>query len=251
MNEIRKLASIWEEIPRASHSQIELSLKDVVRKYLNLFHVGEFFYLIFNTSTTEMEFVDEGIVPILGIQPKEFSITELLRLMHPEDLPYFAHYEKSAVRFFSSLSPDLFFKYKFSYDYRVQTQDGKYKRILQQVVPVYYFPEGGARTLAVMTDVTYLDISGIPKLSFIGMEGAPSYYNVHLTDEFKLSKQLFTSREKEILSLMTQGFTSEVIAEKLFRSVHTVRTHRKNILEKSGCTSLQELLVRSVREGWI
>lgn len=45
----------------------------------------------------------------------------------------------------------------------------------------------------------------------------------------KLSK-----REKEILVLLSDEFTSKEIAEKLFISVNTVETHRKNILLKTG-----------------
>ncbi len=251
MEEIRKLAGIWGEIPRQKMPQVEMTIKQVVRKYLNLFHFGEFFYVVFNTQTTEMEFIDPNIEKVLGIPVSDFNLTSLLDRIHPEDLPYFFHYEKSAVQFFSSLDEKDFFRYKFSYDYRIKCGNDYYKRVLQQVIPVYYFPTGGARTLAVFTDVTHLGLSGVPKLSFIGMESAPSYYNVHLDEDFQKRRELFSQREKEILTLVLQGHTSEHIAEQLCRSIHTVRTHRKNILEKSGCRSLQELLVRSVREGWI
>ena len=41
-------------------------------------------------------------------------------------------------------------------------------------------------------------------------------------------------REIEILGLIMQGLTNVMIAEKLFISYETVKTHRKNILEKTG-----------------
>ncbi len=41
-----------------------------------------------------------------------------------------------------------------------------------------------------------------------------------------------TPREKEILLLITQGMTNELIAGKLFISVQTVRNHIKNIYDK-------------------
>ncbi len=41
-----------------------------------------------------------------------------------------------------------------------------------------------------------------------------------------------TRREKEILSLVVQEFTTQEIAEKLFISLNTVETHRKNLLQK-------------------
>lgn len=41
-----------------------------------------------------------------------------------------------------------------------------------------------------------------------------------------------TKREKEIIKLIIEGLTNELIAEKLFLSPLTVSTHRKNVLSK-------------------
>jgi DNA-binding NarL/FixJ family response regulator len=41
-----------------------------------------------------------------------------------------------------------------------------------------------------------------------------------------------TVREKEIITLIAQGFTSKEIAAKLYISVATVETHRTNLMTK-------------------
>lgn len=41
-----------------------------------------------------------------------------------------------------------------------------------------------------------------------------------------------TRREKEVIKLIIEGLTNELIAEKLFLSPSTVSTHRKNVLSK-------------------
>lgn len=251
MDKTEKLRDIWENIPKAVSAHIDISQKEIIRKYMDVFHFGDYFYVIFNTRTTEMEYVNPNVEKMLGYSPEEFELSVVLNNLHPDDLPYYYHYEQSAVRFFSGLPEELFFKYKFSYDYRLLSKDGSYKRVLQQIVPIYYFPEGGVRTLGIFTDLTHLYIQGIPKLSFIGMQDAPSFYNIHLKDEFLQSLNLFSKKEREILQYVVQGINSETIAQKLRRSIHTVRNHRKNILEKSGCRNVQELLVKSIREGWV
>jgi len=251
MKKVDKLIEIWQGIPMAVTEQIDLSQKEIINRYMEVFHIGEYFYVIFNTQKAEMEYVSPQIVKILGYTPEEFQLQLVIESIHSEDIPYYYHYEQSAVKFFSGLPKESFFNYKFSYDYRIKTKEGSYKRVLQQIVPVYYFPEGGARTLGIFTDITHLNVQGIPKLSFIGMKGEPSYYNIHLNQEFSMAEKLFTKREKEILEEVLKGFNSKQISEKLNVSVHTIHTHRKNILQKSGCSNLSELLAKSVREGWL
>lgn len=53
---------------------------------------------------------------------------------------------------------------------------------------------------------------------------------------------VLTSRETEILKLITKEFNSRQIAEVLFISERTVETHRKNILKKTGATNLVGLV---------
>ena len=56
------------------------------------------------------------------------------------------------------------------------------------------------------------------------------------------TKEELTPREIEILKLVCEEFTTADIAEKLFISPHTVDTHRKNILKKSGHKTIVGLI---------
>ncbi|TDO20322.1 LuxR C-terminal-related transcriptional regulator [Pedobacter duraquae] len=51
-----------------------------------------------------------------------------------------------------------------------------------------------------------------------------------------------TKREKEILFLIADGHANKQISDRLFISVFTVETHRKNINKKLGTKKLSELL---------
>lgn len=51
-----------------------------------------------------------------------------------------------------------------------------------------------------------------------------------------------TKREQQILQAIAQGFTSAEIAEKLFISIVTVETHRRNLLQKFGAKNMIELV---------
>lgn len=56
------------------------------------------------------------------------------------------------------------------------------------------------------------------------------------------SNRALTKREKEILSLVIDGVSNSVIAEKLEISVRTVENHRANILRKVGVKNTAELV---------
>lgn len=61
-------------------------------------------------------------------------------------------------------------------------------------------------------------------------------------------KTILSTREVEVLGLVSKGFASKEIADKLFLSVNTVNNHRQNILEKvrASNTSEAEIYARNL-----
>ncbi len=55
-----------------------------------------------------------------------------------------------------------------------------------------------------------------------------------------------TVRERDVLKLVALGHANKEIADKLFISVHTVISHRKNITEKLGIKSISGLTVYAI-----
>lgn len=53
---------------------------------------------------------------------------------------------------------------------------------------------------------------------------------------------VISSREKEVLELIADGLTNPQIASKLFISLHTVDSHRKNLLTKFGVNNTAGLI---------
>jgi two-component system nitrate/nitrite response regulator NarL len=62
-------------------------------------------------------------------------------------------------------------------------------------------------------------------------------------------KQRLTPREREVLQALADGKSNREIAEALFISVETQRTHMVNILNKLGAHSQLQALVVAVRNG--
>jgi DNA-binding NarL/FixJ family response regulator len=53
-------------------------------------------------------------------------------------------------------------------------------------------------------------------------------------------KTILSTGEVEVLGLVSKGFASKEIADKLFLSVNTVNNHRQNILEKVKASNASE-----------
>lgn len=60
---------------------------------------------------------------------------------------------------------------------------------------------------------------------------------------------VLTDREVEVLALIAEGHTNLAIAKRLFLSVHTVHTHRKNIMHKLGVRNTAAAVMYAVRSG--
>lgn len=66
-----------------------------------------------------------------------------------------------------------------------------------------------------------------------------------------LDENFLTPREKEVLVLICQQFSTKEIADKLFISPRTVEVHRKNILLKSEVKNLAGLVVFAIQNDLV
>ncbi len=58
-----------------------------------------------------------------------------------------------------------------------------------------------------------------------------------------------TDREKEILKLLAEGYSSHQIAERLYLTAKTVLNYRKNVMEKLGVENLAQLIKYAIKIG--
>ncbi|NRF40082.1 response regulator transcription factor [Pedobacter foliorum] len=72
------------------------------------------------------------------------------------------------------------------------------------------------------------------------------YFSGEVVETLKLSQNtvapILTRREKEVLALIVDGMTNNEIAEKLFVSVTTISSHRKNLLTKLAAKNTAALV---------
>jgi DNA-binding NarL/FixJ family response regulator len=77
---------------------------------------------------------------------------------------------------------------------------------------------------------------------------ANNYLNKEFTNRSSVGAKIeVTKREKEIIELISLGFSNKEIAGKLFISVSTVDVHRYNILKKLEVKNSAEMLMKAIK----
>ena len=60
-----------------------------------------------------------------------------------------------------------------------------------------------------------------------------------------------TSREEEVMRLISQGFSNKEIGTRLDRSVKTIETHKKRALEKLHLRTRSDIVRHALESGWL
>lgn len=76
--------------------------------------------------------------------------------------------------------------------------------------------------------------------------------NISRKSDHKFSENInLTTREKEVLQLICLGLNNQQIAEKLFISPMTIKSHRSNLLEKTGCKNTPSLILLAIKNKMV
>lgn len=245
--------SIWSKMLEGIDTSQPTPFANIeLHKLNNIFSVGDNYYFVFNVRMADIEFVSPEIKMLLGCDPTHFNIPFVMANIHPEDVAWFLDFEQAATQFLQSLSYEKVPKYKIRYDYRIRKADGNYIRILQQSVTIEMATGGEVlRSFGVHTDITHIKKEGNPVLSFIGLDGEPSFVDVKAKTKFSKAEDVLSKREKEVLLHLVNGRSSAEIASILFLSKNTVDTHRRNMIRKTGAKRNAELISMAIRKGLV
>lgn len=164
-------------------------------------------------------------------------------LIHPDDLPLLFKAGIYYITLGFSLEDKTSSKdYKTIFDYRVRGKDGNYVRIIEQQVPLEFDKAGNIWLALSMVDLSPdKDISAPFRGRLKNQRTGELFFFPPEEDTVKASVML-TSREQEILQLISQGLISKEIADKLYISVNTVNTHRQRIIEKLNVSNTYEAI---------
>ena len=249
---ISKLKKYWREENYIEKEEIINNDHNIIDTVSQFFASGSYYYYIFNFATLKIEYISDGVKTVLELEPENFSLEDMLGCYHPEDLDRMHDKEKLAADFlFKKINPKQIIDYKIVYLNRVITKSGVTKTILHQAKAISVTDDGRLmKVIGVHTDISYLSAPIDHKVSFISFKH-PSFYSQSVDKLGLKERNEFSRREIEIIDLISKGLSIKEIAEQLFISEHTVKTHRKNILSKADVKNTVHLITKCIREGVI
>ena len=209
---------------------------------------------IFDFPSRSFDKVSQSVEELLGYPASNFTVEKLISIIHPEDIGLVIKNEALAGVFlhkFLSVEERPF--YKATYQYRVKDSDDNYRLFLHQAVPLTLDSNGLlSKTLVCISDISKYGDKGNRYVSFIDIRGIKSYANIDVEADLMKkvhNEKVLTKREIEILQLISEGYNSKQIAETLFISYDTVRTHRNNIISKNNFNSINQAVAYYIRNG--
>lgn len=201
-------------------------------------------FLILNHQTFRYEYVSDNVQAVTGYQ-KEFILKDgllfLQHRLHPEDVSKLERIFALATNQFKKLSEKEVLSSCLSYDYRMRMADNEYHRFLQHSLPINCVKPGNIHHALIIA----MDISAYKKQNYCAYK-----LEVHDKDkstvllegiEGELPSTNLTTREKEIIKLIASGFEEKQMADKLSISLQTVKSHKKNLIRKTGMKNSAEL----------
>lgn len=192
---------------------------------------------VLNFKTREM-ISAMGVEEMLGYKPEEFNFNSLVNYVHPEDIDTLTSVMYAVIDYVAA--NQAIHELNLSITYRVRKKSGNYIKVLRQtsIGRHKYDPQTICHN-NVLTDISFMKSGPAVEWTF----DAPDFNS----DTIKMyvpqpNTQFFSAREREVLELIDKGYTSQAIAKALFISKHTVDTHRRKMLQKTGSPNAIALL---------
>jgi DNA-binding CsgD family transcriptional regulator len=197
----------------------------------------------------KMQFVynSKRSVQMMGVKPEEFHPGHFQDVIHPDDFERFGLARSLVYR----IEHDIFITKKgskvLSANFMVNNPTGGYTNLLFQCYIFYSpIPYKAVFDLQLYTNI---DSFNMKKRHFHHYLGDNlSLFRFPDENLLKIGPD-FSSREFEILKLIESGLSSKEIADKLFLSVNTVNTHRRNILDRCGKDNISNLIYELQEQG--
>ncbi len=230
---------------------------DKLRQLDQLIPHSATFFCVTNTSTQSFEYISKNFEPTMMLDINEMSNGGMKfwwGQMHPEEMETWLQSLKDLMIFtMANIALEDRRRMTYTWNYRAKDGKGTFKNIIQHTTPMFFDEEGkpivGLAHYSVLEAHERLPIQATAKILNANDEYETLFYQTYGGQ--KLLVHDISHRERDILRLISFGLTNDEISEKLNISAHTVKTHRKNVMTKTGSKNTTQLIAMCIRQGVI
>jgi DNA-binding CsgD family transcriptional regulator len=248
----------WAQKAKDDPSTI-LAKKNIdIQRFLSAFYSFDVYtYALVDITDLKIVKVGGTISQMTGYEPSYFegrSFYRFLKLHTLQDIYKSLKGSKKYFEYLYSQSHENRKSIKANRTLDLIKQDGSKIHVLVQGIPVLF----NAKMEVIMFLLICTDISELKN------DHKFTHFIIDSSNENQVKKILIDNSvdendnvfspspsESKVLLHLSNGLSSKQIADQLYISQHTVRTHRKNMLKKFDCRSSSELVRKAVLEGWI
>lgn len=171
---------------------------------------------------------------------KDFGYKFYIDYVPEEDLKMLVEINTKGFKLFNTLPIGERKKYTISYDFHIMRD--KRKRLVNHKLTPLVLTKDGRIWLAICT--ISLAATNEPGNVIMKKVGASTFYQYSLYDhKWEERKEIvLTDNEREVLSLSTQGYTMNDIADNICKSVDTVKACKRSIFQKMDVKNIAEAL---------
>jgi len=208
---------------------------------------NQFFYFA-DLLKLKIIFTSKKSLDIIGVHPNDFDPQTIINKTHPVELPRLLNARTKLFEISGNLLTAKKSYYLFSTNIKTQNSQGGYSNILHQL---YFFYCEVNKSVFLINILNNIDWYIKKKKGFHYYSGADLSYFKYPNEEFLKLGNAFSNREFEIIQLIDQGLSTKEIAQKLFISLYTVNTHRRNIIKKTEKSKISEIIKELKEYGFL
>lgn len=250
------LVKVWNNYPEILQNGNEILPPPPIEKVIgDLFSMGEFYYYVINFADSTLSGHHPNILTMHGLKHYPHHLKEIIDLVHPADLNFIMEAERMSIEKMREIDG---FKHqqelKTSYCFRMKTAKGNYEMFHHQALHTSKSDDGKLlQAVNIHTNIQHITKENSYIVLVQGIGSRNDFHQMHCHSNFRNPelKDLLTKREVEVLTLLAGGSSAKEIADRLNISYHTVTTHRKSILRKTGCRKVSELVKVAIEYGYI
>lgn len=172
---------------------------------------------------------------------------------HPEDRTLWCEEAFPDILKFIDSEPVVKFPdYRFIFNQRYIRKDGSISQFMHE--GSIAFTEDKLKptlNLKVFFEIADIKTDETIVLTIFKYLDDQGYQKVFTKEYGKCCNSVLSHREMEIIRLCHEGLSSKMIAEKLNLSIHTVKNHKRNCMEKTETHNISELIHMCIKNNWL